>query len=110
MRKWQITSTLQSTRPSDQAWLDSDHAALVEVTSEEDGYPIESALIGVDKRGWRAADNPANLRSTAKAQTYLASFRGEQKETHARIRSANVPRPRKVFPGNRPPAVEFQPS
>jgi hypothetical protein len=55
MRKRQITSTLQSTRPSDEAWLDLDHAALVEVTSEEDGYPIESALIGGDKRGWRAA-------------------------------------------------------
>jgi hypothetical protein len=32
-----------------------DHAALVEVTSEEEGYPIESALVGDDKRGWRAA-------------------------------------------------------
>jgi hypothetical protein len=55
MRKRQITSTLQSTLPSDEAWLDLDHAALVEVTSEEEGYPIESALVGDDKRGWRAA-------------------------------------------------------
>ena len=55
MRKRQITSTLQSSRPSDEAWLDLEHAALVEVTSEEEGYPIESALIGDDKRGWRAA-------------------------------------------------------
>ena len=28
---------------------------MVEVTSEEDGYPVESALIGDDKEGWRAA-------------------------------------------------------
>jgi hypothetical protein len=55
MRKRQITSTLRSTLPSDEAWLDLDHAALVEVTSEEEGYPIESALVGDDKRGWRAA-------------------------------------------------------
>jgi hypothetical protein len=55
MRKRQITSTLQSARPSDEAWLDLDHAALVEVTSEEQGYPVESALVGDDKRGWRAA-------------------------------------------------------
>jgi hypothetical protein len=55
MRKRQITSTLQSSRPSDEAWLDLEHAALVEVTSEEEGYPIESALVGDDKRGWRAA-------------------------------------------------------
>jgi hypothetical protein len=27
----------------------------VEVTSEENGYPIESALLGTDNRGWRAA-------------------------------------------------------
>jgi hypothetical protein len=32
-----------------------EHAALVEVTSEEEGYPVESALVGDDKRGWRAA-------------------------------------------------------
>ena len=54
MRKRQITSTLQSTRASEEAWLDLDHAALVEVTSEEEGYPIESALVGEDKRGWQA--------------------------------------------------------
>ncbi len=28
---------------------------MVEVTSEEEGRPIESALVGDDKRGWRAA-------------------------------------------------------
>jgi hypothetical protein len=55
MRKRQIISTLQSARPSDEVWLDLDHAALVEVTSEEEGYPIESALVGDNKRGWRAA-------------------------------------------------------
>ena len=56
MRKRQITSTPQSARPSDQAWLDVDRAALVEVTSEEKGYPIESALLAEEKRGWRAAN------------------------------------------------------
>jgi hypothetical protein len=30
---------------------------LVEVTSEENGYPIESALPGRENRGWRAADS-----------------------------------------------------
>src|ERR1039457_1537997 len=55
MRKRQITSTLQGARPSDEAWLDLDHAALVEVTSEKGGHPIKSALVGDNKRGWRAA-------------------------------------------------------
>jgi hypothetical protein len=30
--------------------------ASVEVTSEENGYPIESALLEAEDRGWRAAD------------------------------------------------------
>jgi hypothetical protein len=38
-----------------QAWLDVEHTALVEVTSEEDGYPIEPALLGVEGAGVRRA-------------------------------------------------------
>jgi hypothetical protein len=56
MRKRQITSTPENAGPSDQAWLDLENAALVEVTSEENGYPIESALLAEQKAGWRAAD------------------------------------------------------
>jgi hypothetical protein len=36
-------------------WLELAQAALVEVTSEEDGYPIEGALLPDPERGWRAA-------------------------------------------------------
>jgi hypothetical protein len=35
--------------------LDVERGASVEVTSEENGYPIESALLGTDGSGWRAA-------------------------------------------------------
>ena len=56
MRKRQITTTPPVAPPSGQAWLDLDRAASVEVTSEEDGYPIESALLGAENRGWRAAN------------------------------------------------------
>ncbi len=56
MRKRQISATPPSAPPSSQAWLDVEHIALVEVTSEENGYPIESALLGGEKRGWRAAN------------------------------------------------------
>jgi hypothetical protein len=31
-------------------------AASVEVSSEDENYPIESALLGAEKRGWRAAE------------------------------------------------------
>ena len=57
MRKHPISSTPPSVSPSDQAWLDVERIASVEVTSEENGYPIESALLGAENRGWRAANS-----------------------------------------------------
>ena len=41
----------------DEGWLDLDDAAVVEVTSEEKEYPVESALVSGEMRGWRAADS-----------------------------------------------------
>jgi hypothetical protein len=40
----------------DQGWLDLSKVASVEVTSEDEKYPIESALLGDETRGWRAAE------------------------------------------------------
>jgi hypothetical protein len=57
MRKRQISPTPPSLVPFGQAWLDVDRTAFVEVTSEENGYPIESALLGVEDRGWRAGNS-----------------------------------------------------
>jgi hypothetical protein len=58
MRKRQIISTLQSAEPFNQAWLGMDRNVLVEVTSEEEAYPIESALLPDENEncGWRAAN------------------------------------------------------
>ncbi len=62
MRKRQI-STPPSVPPSGQAWLDLDRPASVEVTSEENGYPIESALLDADNHGWRAVNpGPQTIR------------------------------------------------
>lgn len=55
VRKRQI-STLPEVPPSGQPWLDLNRAALVEVTSEENGYPIEAALLEAENHGWRAAN------------------------------------------------------
>jgi hypothetical protein len=55
MRKHEISSTPPSVAPSGQAWLDVERRASVEVTSEESDHPIESALLGTDGCGWRAA-------------------------------------------------------
>ena len=55
MRKRLISQTLPSPGFSAQDWLNVDRLASVEVTSEENGYPIECALLRGQKRGWRAA-------------------------------------------------------
>jgi hypothetical protein len=55
VRKSLIAPISQTDPASDQVWLDMDRIASVEVTSEQPGYPIESALMG-ETRGWRAAD------------------------------------------------------
>jgi hypothetical protein len=57
MRKRQFSPTPPSVAPSGQAWLDVDRTAVVEVTSEENGYPIGSVLLGAEDRGWRAANS-----------------------------------------------------
>jgi hypothetical protein len=73
MRKRITTRSLQTPPPLEQGWLDLESAASVEITSEEDDFPIESALLQRDQGGWRAAesgvqtirlifDNPQRLR------------------------------------------------
>lgn len=42
--------------PPDQGWLDVNKAASVEVSSEDENYPIESAFLGAEQVGWRAAE------------------------------------------------------
>jgi hypothetical protein len=72
MRK-QVIRVPQIAPAWDQGWLDLDKAASVEVTSEDENYPIKSALLVDEKGGWRAAepgsqtirlifDNPQRLR------------------------------------------------
>ena len=41
---------------SDQGWLDLEQIATVEVTSEDPGFPVESALGSQAGPGWRAAE------------------------------------------------------
>jgi len=59
MRKRLITPTADRVRPHGEGWLDLERAAAVEVTSEEEGYPIESALLSRETRGWRASRSGA---------------------------------------------------
>jgi len=63
MRKRLITPKPQDAPSPNEDWLDLDSAAVVEVTSEEKGYSVESALVSGDVQGWRAADSsPQTIR------------------------------------------------
>src|SRR5215510_5153155 len=55
MRKRLITATAERLRTLGQGWLDLERAAVVEVTSEDEHHPVESAFGSGDARGWRAA-------------------------------------------------------
>ena len=56
MRKRLITARTPESVPSgDEGWLDLQRTAVVEVTSEDKDFPVESALFG-ETQGWRAAN------------------------------------------------------
>lgn len=55
MRKRIIDSSQQDTASPVQGWLNVEGIAEVEVTSEDDAHPIESALLPGPASGWRAA-------------------------------------------------------
>jgi hypothetical protein len=55
MRKQLIPPTPETVRPYGEGWLNLERAAAVEVTSEEENFPVESALVLGETRGWRAA-------------------------------------------------------
>src|SRR5437588_719315 len=55
MRKVLIDQPSQEVLSADQDWLDLEHLAQVELTSEDVTHPIESALTPRAGAGWRAA-------------------------------------------------------
>ena len=54
MRKRITNQGTESVSPLNQQWLNVEHLAEVEVTSEDAAHPIESALIPSAGPGWRA--------------------------------------------------------
>lgn len=55
MRKRIITAESQQVPATTLSWLDIEHLAQVEISSEDPGFPIESA-IGDSDTGWRASE------------------------------------------------------
>ena len=104
MRKSLIAPISQTDPACDQVWLDIDRIASVEMTSEQPGYPIESALRG-ESRGWRAAnpgtqiirmifDRPQTLRriwlvfedsETARTQEFVLRWSRDQESSFREI-------------------------
>src|SRR2546427_8800918 len=87
MRKLIINRSSQSVSPANQNWLDLEPLAQVEITSEDAGHPIESALIPSGGPGWLAAspgeqvirllfDKPLNIR-----RIHLLFCEDQQKRT-----------------------------
>ena len=87
MRKRIIGHGPREVQAAEPGWLDLDLLAQVEITSEEDDYPIESALIPGTGLGWRAAqpgeqtirllfDEPLSLK-----RIHLMFHEGEQERT-----------------------------
>src|SRR5713226_6104823 len=63
MRKRLITPTPETVRSRDEGWLDVERAAMVEITSEDKDYPVESAFVSGESQGWRAAEaGPQTIR------------------------------------------------
>src|SRR6266498_2774424 len=56
MRKRLITPTPGTVRSRGEGWLDVERAAMVEITSEDKDYPVESAFAAGEAQGWRAAE------------------------------------------------------
>jgi hypothetical protein len=55
MRKRLVTPTAERIQARGEGWLDVERAAVVEVTSEDKDFPVESAFVSEDARSWRAA-------------------------------------------------------
>lgn len=55
MRKRPVNMTQEPLTAHDERWIDMGTAAVVEVSSEEKDFPIESALVPGETNSWRAA-------------------------------------------------------
>ena len=114
MRKTITQPVSKDTSRSSESWLNLDHLAQVEVTSEEAANPVESALIPGPGPGWRAEqpgeqsiqllfDQPLSLRLSIPS-----AVRRTGTSAHAAIRIALVAERRGAFPRNSAPAIYVQ--
>ena len=115
MRKRIINRSSKEPSSADQDWLDLERLAQVEITSEDAGHPVESALTADDGPGWLAGepgeqtirllfDEPQALR-----QIQLV-FEEAETGAYPGVCAALVGGRRPVVPGDSAPAVHVQPA
>src|SRR6185312_123119 len=93
MRKRLITPTTENIPSPTEGWLDVGRVAVVEVTSEDQEFPVESAFVSEEAEGWRAA-KPAAKRfgSSSTSPKGLAVYCSS-------LRSVKSPARRSLFCG-----------
>jgi hypothetical protein len=63
MRKAVLPTSGPEPRPALDTWLDLEHLAFLEISSEDPSHPFEHALRGEGTEGWKAADlGPQTIR------------------------------------------------
>ena len=55
MRKSVITPAPPEVSQDDESWLDLERLARVEISSEDEGHPVEAAMVRGARTGWRAS-------------------------------------------------------
>jgi hypothetical protein len=82
VRKTVIDTRSEPRAKPEPEWLDLEKVAKIEVTSEDPGYPLESALVSGTGPGWRAAERGRQLiRILFDSPTRLRQIRLEFSET-----------------------------
>lgn len=82
MRKRLVTPTPESIPNRGEGWLDVERAAVVEFTSEDQDYPVESIFAfriyaWLASGGARESNHSAGIRPAAKTQLHIARVRGK---------------------------------
>lgn len=84
MRKAVLPQAPPGPRPSLDAWLDLEHVAFLEISSEDPAHPFEDALRGDQTEGWKAADpGPQSIRLKFDEPRTIRRIRLEFRESNA---------------------------
>jgi hypothetical protein len=83
MRKTALSPSSPEARPSLDTWLDLEHLASLEISSEDPAHPFEDALRSGETEGWKAADpGPQTIRLSFDQPRAIRRIRLEFRESH----------------------------